>query len=177
MEDRLLRPLQVMPFGFSNAPGVFQELVNDVLRDMLNCYVFVYLDDILTKFRSTSTTFRLKTPSYCRLRSVSYTPPLSFLGYQISKGSVQMDPAKVSAAAHLPVLDSRKQLQQFLGFANVNCRFIHNFSSVVAPLTASVPRRAQLQYWPPGELLVPGMPNLMFSPNSSWLLIFNFRLG
>ncbi|KAI3369555.1 hypothetical protein L3Q82_007766 [Scortum barcoo] len=37
----------VMPFGLTNAPAVFQALVNDVLRDMLNKFVFVYLDDIL----------------------------------------------------------------------------------------------------------------------------------
>lgn len=37
----------VMPFGLTNAPGVFQALVNDVLHDMLNQFVFVYLDDIL----------------------------------------------------------------------------------------------------------------------------------
>ena len=37
----------VMPFGLTNAPAVFQNLVNDVLRDMLNRIVFVYLDDIL----------------------------------------------------------------------------------------------------------------------------------
>ena len=37
----------VMPFGLTNAPAVFQSLVNDVLRDMLNDFVFVYLDDIL----------------------------------------------------------------------------------------------------------------------------------
>ena len=36
----------VMPFGLTNAPAVFQALVNDVLRDMLDRYVFVYLDDI-----------------------------------------------------------------------------------------------------------------------------------
>lgn len=36
-----------MPFGFPNAPAVFQALVNDVLRDMLNHFVFVYLDNIL----------------------------------------------------------------------------------------------------------------------------------
>jgi hypothetical protein len=33
-----------MPFGLTNA--VFQALVKDVLRDMLNHFVFVYLDDI-----------------------------------------------------------------------------------------------------------------------------------
>lgn len=36
-----------MLFGLTNAPAVFQPLVNDFLRDMLNDFVFVYLDDIL----------------------------------------------------------------------------------------------------------------------------------
>ncbi|KAJ8405653.1 hypothetical protein AAFF_G00316330 [Aldrovandia affinis] len=36
----------VMPFGLSNSPSVFQALINNVLRDTLNRFVFVYLDDI-----------------------------------------------------------------------------------------------------------------------------------
>ena len=36
-----------MPFGLTNTPAVFQALVNDVLRDMLDRFVFVYLGDIL----------------------------------------------------------------------------------------------------------------------------------
>ena len=36
-----------MPFGLTNAPAVFQALINDALRDMLNKFVFLYLDDIL----------------------------------------------------------------------------------------------------------------------------------
>ncbi len=38
---------RVIPFGLSNAPAVFQALVNDVLRDMLDQFTYVYLDDIL----------------------------------------------------------------------------------------------------------------------------------
>ena len=38
---------QVMPFGLTHAPAVFQALMNDVLRDIINHFVFVYLDDIL----------------------------------------------------------------------------------------------------------------------------------
>lgn len=36
-----------MPFGLVNAPDVFQGFINDVLGEMLNTSVFVYLDDIL----------------------------------------------------------------------------------------------------------------------------------
>lgn len=42
----------VTPFGFTNAPAVFQNLVNDVLRDFLYCFVFIVLDDISIVSRS-----------------------------------------------------------------------------------------------------------------------------
>lgn len=37
----------IMAFGLTNAPAVFQAIVNDALRDLLNKVLFVYLDDIL----------------------------------------------------------------------------------------------------------------------------------
>lgn len=37
----------VMPFGLTNAPAVFQGLVKEVLRDMLNRFDFIYIDDII----------------------------------------------------------------------------------------------------------------------------------
>lgn len=50
MEDRL--QYLVMPFGLTNAPAVFQAFVNDILGEMINDFVFVYLDDILVISRS-----------------------------------------------------------------------------------------------------------------------------
>lgn len=38
------------------APAVFQALVNNVLRDFINRFVFVYLDDILIFFQSSAQT-------------------------------------------------------------------------------------------------------------------------
>lgn len=43
---------QVMSFGLVNALANFQAFINDVLREMLNTFVFVYLDDILIFSRS-----------------------------------------------------------------------------------------------------------------------------
>ncbi|KAF7657497.1 hypothetical protein LDENG_00026390 [Lucifuga dentata] len=43
----------VMPFGLTNPPAVFQALINNVLRDMPNRFVFVYLDNILIFSKTT----------------------------------------------------------------------------------------------------------------------------
>ncbi|MBW0516833.1 hypothetical protein O181_056548 [Austropuccinia psidii MF-1] len=37
----------VMPFGFTNAPASFQNLVNDIFAYFLDIFVVVYLDDIM----------------------------------------------------------------------------------------------------------------------------------
>jgi Reverse transcriptase (RNA-dependent DNA polymerase) len=42
----------VMPFGVTNAPSVFQALMNSVLRDLADVYVMCYLDDILVYSKS-----------------------------------------------------------------------------------------------------------------------------
>lgn len=40
----------VMPFSLTIAPAAFQTLVNDVLRDILSLFLFVYINDILIFF-------------------------------------------------------------------------------------------------------------------------------
>lgn len=124
----------VMPFGLTNALAVFQALVNDVLRDMLNHFVFVYLDDILI-FSTTweEHVHHIQSVLQCLLENSLFVkaekcqfhaPCVSFLGYIVAKGNIQMDPTKVSVVTSWSVLESRKQLQRFLGFANSYRRFI-----------------------------------------------------
>ena len=57
-----------------------------------------------------------------------------------------MDPAKVSAVMSWPVPETRKKLQQFLGFANFYRRFIRGYSTVAAPLAALTSVKQQFQW-------------------------------
>jgi hypothetical protein len=36
-----------MPFGLSNAPATFQNMMNHIFRDLLDLGLIIYLDDIL----------------------------------------------------------------------------------------------------------------------------------
>jgi hypothetical protein len=136
----------VMPFGLTNAPAVFQALINDVLRDMLNIFVFVYLDDILIFSSSLQEhTKHVRQVLKRLLDSHLYVKPekcefhssrVQFLGFVVEPGRVQMDPRKVGAVADWPTPKSVKEVQRFLGFTNFYRKFIKNFSLVAAPLSA-----------------------------------------
>ena len=151
----------VMPFGLCNAPAVFQTFVNDVLRDFLNIFVFVYLDDILifspdmethTKHVHQVLQKLLESQLYVKAEKCDFhAATVSFLGYIISANRLQMDPAKVSAVANWPPLDSRKKVQQFLGFANFYRKFIRNFSSVAAPLHILTSSKEPFRWNPQAE--------------------------
>uniref|UniRef100_A0AAQ4PEP9 ribonuclease H n=1 Tax=Gasterosteus aculeatus aculeatus TaxID=481459 RepID=A0AAQ4PEP9_GASAC len=136
----------VMPFGLTNAPAVFQAMINDVLRDFLDQFVYVYLDDILIYSPDLNTHRNhvelvlqrlLDNGLYVKAeKSEFHADTVAFLGFIVAPGRVQMDPAKVSAVVEWPTPDSRKKVQQFLGFANFYRRFIRGFSATAAPLHA-----------------------------------------
>uniref|UniRef100_A0A8C6LVF1 Gypsy retrotransposon integrase-like protein 1 n=1 Tax=Nothobranchius furzeri TaxID=105023 RepID=A0A8C6LVF1_NOTFU len=135
----------VMPFVLTNAPVVFQSLVNSVLGDFLNRFVTVYLDDILIFSKNPEQHVQhvravlqrlLENRLYVKAEKCKFhVPTVKFLGFVIEGGRLRADPEKVQAVTEWPTPTTRKQLQRFLGFANFYRRFIRNFSQVAAPLT------------------------------------------
>ncbi|XP_060775509.1 uncharacterized protein LOC132885169 [Neoarius graeffei] len=142
---------QVMPFGLTNAPAVFQALINDVLRDMINLYVFVYLDDILI-FSKTVQEHRhhvrqvlqrlLQNNLFAKAQKCEFhVPEVSFLGFIVRTGQLQMDPAKTLAVRDWPTPKSVKEVQRFLGFANLSIRVVlSGQASEPYSINASVPQ-------------------------------------
>ncbi len=151
---------QVIPFGLVNAPTVFQAFINDFLREMLNISMFVYLDDILIfshNFHAHIQHVRqvlaqlLKHKLFVKLeKGELHAPAVSFLGFHVSKGSLQMDPGKIRAVLDWPQPTSIKQVQCFLGFSNFYRRFIRNFSSVAEPFSSLTKKSNRPFVWTSG---------------------------
>ncbi|KAL0186579.1 hypothetical protein M9458_018249, partial [Cirrhinus mrigala] len=153
---------RVMPFGLANSPSCFQAFVNEVFRDMLNQWVIVYIDDILIYSSSYSEHVQHVRAVLRRLIShqlyakeekcAFHQDKVSFLGYIISSEGVAMDERKVEAVLNWPRPSTLRELQRFLGFANFYRRFIRNFSTVAAPLTAMVKKGTSRLTWPQAAL-------------------------
>lgn len=57
------------------------------------------------------------------------------MGHIVTAEGVAADPAKVEAVTTWPKPFNLKTLRSFLGFCGYYRRFIHNYSSIVRPLT------------------------------------------
>jgi hypothetical protein len=58
----------VMPFRLANAPAIFQDMMKEILRDLIDHEVVVYRDDILIYTENEEEHIRLTQEVLCRLR-------------------------------------------------------------------------------------------------------------
>lgn len=114
-----------MPYGLTNAPAVFQALLNDVLRDFVNDFVSVYLENIPIYSQdamkhSNHVCAILPGPEnqlFIKTENCKFhVSPVSFLSFIFDCGQVGTDPENIKAVAEWPIPKDQKQLQCFLGF-------------------------------------------------------------
>ena len=126
--------------GLTNAPATFQRMMNSVLREHLDHFVVVYLDDILV-FSDTPEEHKehahkvLNALQEAKLlvepeRSRFHAQEVTFLGHIIRPGEVAMEPDKIKAIQEWPMPTSVKEIQAFIGKANYYRRFVKGFSKI-----------------------------------------------
>src|SRR5437762_9975206 len=135
-----------MPFGLCNAPGSFQDYVNDVIREYLDKFAVAYLDDILIYSNTLEEHILhvrqvlkklLEHGLFVKLEKCEFhVQKISYLGFVISPEVISIDPAHISTISDWPIPRSVNDIQIFLGFANFYCRFIDGYSRVVMPITS-----------------------------------------
>jgi len=147
----------VMPFGLANAPATFQNMIHEILRDLIDQGVVIYIDDILIYSKTLQEHQRLVKEVLSRLRKWNlaaawdkcefHKSEIEFLGYIISKDAVSMSEEKVKSVREWARPQSQKDVQSFMGFANFYRRFIKDFSKIVKPLTDTTADKFKGKNW------------------------------
>ena len=145
-----------MPFGITNAPGSFQQLMDIVLRPVKDKGVFVYIDDIIVIGKDYEThTRNLELVFECLLnaglainwkKSNFLKPYVSYLGFMIGQGKIYVSREKVRAILDATPPKTRKGIRSFLGLASWYRRFIPHFSTIAAPLNLLL-RKEEKWHW------------------------------
>jgi hypothetical protein len=129
----------IMPFGLSNTPAVFQHLMNNIFRDLLDVHVIIYLDDILI-FSNSEAEHPVHVKEvlrclkenklYCNAEKCTFhVREIDYLGLIVLDKGVQVDQSKVTAPLNWVAL-AMSNVQEFLGFVNFYRRFVPNFTNV-----------------------------------------------
>jgi Reverse transcriptase (RNA-dependent DNA polymerase) len=134
-----------MPFKLTNAPALYQNLINNILRKYLDDFIIAYLNDILIYLKTKEEHIKhviavLKTLKKADMRinnakSVFYVQRVNFLGYILITDGVKMDSIKITAIKDWPTPKNVIKIQEFMGFTNFYRKFIREYSGVLTLLT------------------------------------------
>ena len=95
----------VMPFGMANAPATFQRMMNSLVKEQLDAFVLVCLNDILVFLQMLEDHIRhIRTmlqkmrdaKFFARLHKCSFfQEKVEYLGFDVLRNGVQPSPEKV----------------------------------------------------------------------------------
>ena len=135
----------VMSFGLATELATFQNIMNEILNDMIDFGVVIYMDDILIYSENEANHIALVKRVLSRLleQKLAIAPDkcewqksrIDSLGYIISANSVEMDQEKIKTVLGWDAPETIKDIQSFLGFANFYWRCIEGYSALTRPLT------------------------------------------
>ncbi|GKE40313.1 putative reverse transcriptase domain-containing protein, partial [Tanacetum coccineum] len=136
----------VMPFGLTDAPAVFMDLMNRVCKPYLDKFVIVFIDDILIYSKTKEdheVHLRLvlellrKEKLYAKFSKCEFwLQEVHFLGHIVNQSGIHVDPSKIEAVNNWKVPTTPSEIRSFFGLAGHYRRFIANFSKIAKPLTS-----------------------------------------
>ena len=138
----------VLTFGLTNAPATFQRYMNRIFEDMVaNGDVIVYLDDILVMGEDVRSHNKILKEVLSRLSQEKLivrfdkctfgVETIKFLGFIIGKEQIEICQSKITAITNWPPPTTVTELRGFLGLANYLRKFMPDYATISAPLTAA----------------------------------------
>ncbi|KAA3480178.1 DNA/RNA polymerases superfamily protein [Gossypium australe] len=135
----------MLPFGLTNAPAVFMDLMNRIFRPYLDRFLVVFIDDILVysryenehadHLRIVLQTF-LEKQMYDKFSKYEFwLRKVNFPGHIVSAEGIRVDPNKISAIVNWKPLKNVSEVRTFLGLVRYYRRFVQGFSMIASPMT------------------------------------------
>ena len=135
----------VLPFGLTDAPAYFMDLMNHVFHTSLDKFVVVFIDDILVYSKTREDHIEhlrtaLKTLAdhklCAKLKKFDFwMEKVHFLGHVISAEGISVDPAKIATVVDWPRPTNATKVRSFLRMPGYYRRFVKDFSKIATPLT------------------------------------------
>nr|GEX03789.1 putative reverse transcriptase domain-containing protein [Tanacetum cinerariifolium] len=136
---------QLIPFGLTNAPVVFMDLMNRVCKPYLDKFVIVFIEDILIYSKDKEEheehlklilKFLKKEELYAKFSKCEFwIPKVQFLRHVIDSKGIYVDLIKIESIKDWVSPKSPTEIRQFLGLAGYYRRFIEGFSKIANSMT------------------------------------------
>nr|GEU32389.1 putative reverse transcriptase domain-containing protein [Tanacetum cinerariifolium] len=146
----------VIPFGLTNAPAVFMDLMNRVCRPYLDKFVIVFIDDILIYSESKEEhevhlklilELLKKEKLFGKfLKCEFWLQEVRFLGHVVNNEGIHVDPNKIEAVKNWKPPKTPTKIRSFLGLAGYYRRFIASFLKIAKPLTLLTPKNKKFEW-------------------------------
>nr|GEU40036.1 reverse transcriptase domain-containing protein [Tanacetum cinerariifolium] len=147
---------QVMPFGLTDAPEVFMDLMNRVCKPYLDKFVILFIDDILIYSKSKEEHeehFKLilklleNERLYAKFSKCDFwLPKVQFLSHVIDSEGIHVDPTKIESIKNWAWPKTPTEIRQFLGLVSYYRRFIEGFSKIARPMTKLTQKSVKFEW-------------------------------
>jgi len=147
----------VMFFGMTNSPAMFQGMMNEILRDMINeGKVAAFVDDMLIGTETEEGHDELvEEVLKCLEENDLYVKPekcawkvqkVNFLEVVMGQWRIEMEEDKVAGVLNWPVPKMVRDVRKFLGLANYYRQFVKDFAKLARPLN-NLTRKEEKWKW------------------------------
>ena len=135
----------VIFFGLTNSSVIFQAMINELLRDLINTgKVVAFIDDVIVRIETKKGHDEIVAEIIRRMEENNlYMKPakykwkvreVGFLEVVIGPEGIKMEEKKMKGVLEWLTPKYVKDIQKFLGLSNYYCQFIEGFVSIARPL-------------------------------------------